>query len=598
MPVEPAPRKVRTPDEPALRRKDELITFWAERITQKIPFAADFPHRAATRHRTPQMEKNSIKMRGDSIYSYGEHFEIARIIRHPGGTARIVLCNGDRWSGSGRWGGGTFGDQMTTQRLVRKAIEDTNIDMMIVPFSTLDAANIELESVEPIHVREDRREYEHHVYTERPGPFHKMDDPSGATAPHIEQRWGHVHNETGEVIQHVPYSLTPEEREQYTWKSYDHVTERPVRVDDETHAYVKEYGRGNNRHWYGDAELQADGTWLWVEEHHRLGDSLFRARYTEHTSRKATTEERAQYVQWEAAIKVASDARHEYESLGRKIGELQFVRSKARRGRPIVGVPIPSEQRIEDMDEDRRELWSQYIELESQVPKPGRVERSGNTYTVPFTRRRWAKFLSSFDYNEPNRPYFMCQLPTTDATTIEEALDALMPGEVRTAIELGLDVIRQGDVYAIPTAHSTDELKALAVTFTAERTVEQPRWQYSEETGSQYVPAVTKKYQEPIRKLRGQGDATVLGTNHSATHVILTENGDQYGRGTLYHTPEGWGRRPEHVRVKLGDGQTWYRFVKNLVPLAGTTNWRRQGAGSATFQSGQSRAWMLGGGVD
>src|SRR4051794_29939929 len=112
MPVSPAPRKVRTPDEPALRRKDELINFWAERITQKLPFAADFPHRAATRHTQPNMEKNSIKMRGDSIYSYGSHFEMARIIRHPSGRARTVMCNGDRWSGASGWGNGTFSDQM------------------------------------------------------------------------------------------------------------------------------------------------------------------------------------------------------------------------------------------------------------------------------------------------------------------------------------------------------------------------------------------------------------------------------------------------------------------------------------------------------
>lgn len=594
MPVSPAPRKVRTPDEPALRRKDELINFWAERITQTIRFVAEFPRRAPTRHTSPRITKNSIVMNGDSLYSYGHHFEMARIIRHPGGRARTVLCNGDRWGGPSGWGNGTFSDQMTTQRYVREAIAGTDITMFIVPFSTLEAAGIDFDSIQPLHVRDDRIEIKRHVYTERPGPLHKMKDPSGATYPHGEQRYGYVNNEDdsdvkfgGEVFDHSAY----------TWRTYTHITEKPVMVDDPNHAYTKSYGRGDRQTWYGDAELQSDGTWVWEEDHHRLGDSLFRARYVEHGVRPATKAEREAFIAnseayavWDRASKAWGDAQRHYSNLS-------FVRRRYDEGRAeLIDMECPTDAQIAEAEAHMEDARRTADELKSQIPDGGPAERRGDAYVVPFTRRRWAKFLSSYDYNEPHRPYFMCELPKTDATTVEEAIDALMPGEVRAAIELGLDVQRQGDIFAIPTVHSTDELKSLAITFEAERQVEPERYDYS--NGYQYIPPVHKKYDEPIRKLRGQGDASILDTNHSATWVIRTENGDFYGRGTLYHTPVGFGRRPEHRVQKLGDGQTWYRFVKNTVPVAATTNWRRATMGGQTFQSGQSRAWMLGGGVD
>lgn len=590
MPVEPAPRKVRTPDEPALRRKDELINFWAERITQKIPFAADFPYRAATRHTSPRFEKNSIKMDGDSIYSYGHHFEMARIIRHPGGTARLVLCNGDRWSGPNGWGSGTFGDQMTTQRYVREAIEGTNIGMLIVPFSTLEAAGIDFSSVEPLHVREDRREIERHVYTERPGPLHKMADPSGATYPHSDTAWGFV-NDDGEVWQGVGNAP-----EGYSWRSYTKVTEKPVMVDDPEHAYTKSYGRGERQHWYGDAELQSDGTWVWEEDHHRLGDSLFIARYVEHGVRKATKVEREQHIAHFEAYNLSRTAREAWGDAQRHYSNLRFVRGRYDQGRAeLIDMECPTDIQIAEAEAHMDDLRRTADELESRIPNGGPAERRGDEYTVPFTRRRRSKFLSSYDFNEPHSPYFMCELPKTDATTIEDAIDALMPGEVRAAIELGLPVQRQGDIFAIPTAHTTDELKSLAITFQAERTVEPERYDHE---ARQYIAPVREKYSEPIRKLRGQGDASILDTNHSATWVIRTENGDFYGRGSIYHTPVGFGRNPEHRVQKLGDGQTWFRFVKNTVPVAATTNWRRTTMGGQTFQSGQSRAWMLGGAVD
>jgi hypothetical protein len=88
--------------------------------------------------------------------------------------------------------------------------------------------------------------------------------------------------------------------------------------------------------------------------------------------------------------------------------------------------------------------------------------------------------------------------------------------------------------------------------------------------------------------------ADVLGTNHRATHLIVTKTATTTGRGLMYHDPSGWGRTPDHARVKLGDGKTWYRLVKNTVPETSDRTTRVTGMN----QSGQSRAWTIGGSVD
>jgi hypothetical protein len=89
----------------------------------------------------------------------------------------------------------------------------------------------------------------------------------------------------------------------------------------------------------------------------------------------------------------------------------------------------------------------------------------------------------------------------------------------------------------------------------------------------------------------------VLNTNHRPTHLIVTKDGDYYGRGFMYHDPSGWGRTPDHVRLKLGDGKTWHRLVKNTVPKDRDLG-RGRVSSMRTNQSGQNRAWTIGGSVD
>jgi hypothetical protein len=141
------------------------------------------------------------------------------------------------------------------------------------------------------------------------------------------------------------------------------------------------------------------------------------------------------------------------------------------------------------------------------------------------TRTRY--FLSAFDAEEPRPAYFLAEMPAgVRPRTVDDAREALKPVIVADAEIDGLDVIRQGDIFAIPTAYTTRDLKA----------------------GVTYM-------------VRASG--YVLRTNHTATQIIETPAGT-FARGILRHRPAH--RRPDHVNQPLGDRKTWHRLVRNTVP--------------------------------
>lgn len=142
-------------------------------------------------------------------------------------------------------------------------------------------------------------------------------------------------------------------------------------------------------------------------------------------------------------------------------------------------------------------------------------------------RHRQTKFLSGFDANETRRSYFFCELPpNSTATTVEEAYAALKPDVVHLAEQMGREVKRQGDIFAVPLA------------------------------------GVTKR---SLRKAgaRFERRGALFSTNHVATETAYMPDGNTIVRGTLTHAPHG--RRPDHHRVALGD---WHLVVKNTVPIA------------------------------
>lgn len=107
------------------------------------------------------LKGHNVWERGDRLYSYGTHFELARLVgaRKSG----FFLLNGDRYS-------------KTTshhQSEVRRAVTATGIPYAIVPYTALAAAGIELDSIRPLEVQPDRTDR----WTEDIGEAWTLDDP-------------------------------------------------------------------------------------------------------------------------------------------------------------------------------------------------------------------------------------------------------------------------------------------------------------------------------------------------------------------------------------------------------------------------------------
>jgi hypothetical protein len=365
----------------------------------------------------PLSPNGNVYSEGDTVYSYGRHFPMAIVMRDRPrnafldtdwqrganivgsptvGKPRWVLVNGDRYSVT------TSGHQST----VRSVVERSGLPSIIVPFSALRAAGIDLTSIRILEVRPDRWETYSHSADEVNGPHVTMDDPSGATVERTRRLWNHSHPDA-------------DDSGFYT-ETYD----APVQVPDPNRRKVRDTAYSQV------AELGEDGRWHWETRQHFLGDSLFSAK--------------------------------------------------------------------------------------------------------AHGRRR--RFLSSFDYQESQPLYFLCELPRrSKAETVEGAYTDLRPQLVRDADAAGVEVTRQGDMFAVPTTLSTREIKLL-----------------------------TPHRKGRIVKRPARG---LLGTNHTASEVLYATGGRVYARGVLYHEPGRW-REPDHARRKMGDGKTWHLLTKNTVPTA------------------------------
>lgn len=109
---------------------------------------------------------SNVYYTGDTIFSYGSHFPMGIVLRdlparddEPGyyssaasvrtkGDPRLILLNGDSYSSS------------TTrhQGAVRDAAQRACLPVLIVPFSALGGARIDVRTIEPIDIRDDRIE--------------------------------------------------------------------------------------------------------------------------------------------------------------------------------------------------------------------------------------------------------------------------------------------------------------------------------------------------------------------------------------------------------------------------------------------------------
>jgi hypothetical protein len=192
----------------------------------------------------------------DRIYSYGRHFEMGRLVGQR--QDRFFLLNGDRYSNS------TSGHQSH----VRGAVARTEFPSVIIPFSALQAASVELDSIRTLEVQPDRTD----EWFEDAGP-----------AWTFETEGAYTYDDP------LPLAWTekpdaPESRSR-TWRlpgSDIHATEwlRGWAWDSATHGAWRDYAPGEHVAWYDSlgSAVEVQGDRFKVKRYrHFLGACLFSA---------------------------------------------------------------------------------------------------------------------------------------------------------------------------------------------------------------------------------------------------------------------------------------------------------------------------------
>lgn len=157
-------------------------------------------------------------------------------------------------------------------------------------------------------------------------------------------------------------------------------------------------------------------------------------------------------------------------------------------------------------------------------------------------------FLSGFDRNEWPRPlYFLAELPRK-VTSIKEAREALKPPSVLQAEKMGKRVYRQGDMFAIPTKITDEEiLKQGGI--------------------------IEDREVRGFGSSRGVRARSLYGTAHTAARVASMPNGIQFAWGYLYHEPGLIGRSGRDHQPCPLHPRRWHLVARNTVPVAKPERW-------------------------
>ena len=474
--------------------------------------------------------------RGDAIFSYGTHFEIARIIRDAKGEPRHWLINGDRFSV-------TTGNH---QRIVRGAISRSALPSVTIPHSALQEAGVELTSVQPIDVQEDW--WTETVVTKPSDSVWRWEyDWYGSS---LEDCGGWQNSLTGEFVAREHYGVPRPKTEcdhEITvpgpWKpgwNWEHrmAVEKAREVHlrlhhgvwEEVSAHRPRPGRkravsGQRTEWelVNDPDDPRGFHLERVVRRHWLGGSLIRAQvhYTvqvKHDDCQGTGVAAEKWYTRSTESAIGPLTRDEMEAV---TAQIEYRRVRYSLDEPL-GWPYSVHAYVEH----------------------ARCRGCGGTGRVPATRRRWAYFLSGFDVNETRPSYYFCEMPPkVKPETVEEALEMLKPAAVKLAEQAGREVKRQGDIFAIPMPGLTlRELKA---------------------QGGRHVKRPGAIVGEHGRLTWDGPRPNLLGTNHEATEVVYV-GGQTYARGSIRHVPEG--RRPDHKLTPLG--REWHLIQKNTVPVS------------------------------
>lgn len=489
----------------------------------------------------PNFRNDRMPCNDDAIFSYGSHFPMVVATRDRKGQPTALILNGDRFSPT------------TTrhQSVVRNMADRSGLPRVIVPFSALEAAGVDPIDVEIIETTSDRHEeITETLHTIPAGSFFKL-EPMMEWLPvdeaeierRIDAKWAKMIEELDRKRGWYAEAVAEGNASGMSlWKDYADAPNPPRPTIEDMG------GRSTDRNYYWgrwDCDYRRTGyemrlrrgsgysPWSWEMETFgwlptpdggfsgldgvAMGVGVALMCFLTNTPRFTFTHTRRRH--WLGGSLLRAKIRwttrptcRACNGTGTTMGHDEFEAELAR----LVEQEGPGAY-----EPDIR--WT----LRAEV----RCQAKGCTGGTTFRRNsRTAYFISDFDANEPNPLYFFCELPrSAKPTSLAEAIEALKPDPVLLAEQIGRRVYRQGDVFAIE------------------------------------LPTKTRKdlRQQGARFDRMTG---LLGTNHVATEVAHMPDGTTLVRGTMHHRPE-W-RRPDHVRLKLGDGKTWHAVVKNRVPVS------------------------------
>lgn len=151
-------------------------------------------------------------------------------------------------------------------------------------------------------------------------------------------------------------------------------------------------------------------------------------------------------------------------------------------------------------------------------------------------------YLSGYDSQESPPLYFLCRLPER-VETVAEAREALKPKAVRVAEGQGLRVERQGDLFAIRSDLTDDNIVAMGGKI----------YNYEQAVAFNRVP-------------EGKDNYRLYGTIHTGSRVARLPDGRELATGQLVHDPKLGedSRQPDH-RPRVLDGGWWW-IAPNTVP--------------------------------
>lgn len=378
-----------------------------------------------------------------TIYSYGRHFPLCHYVPAKGKQPARFIVNGDLWRGGFS---ATHRHQDAVRREIAEAIKDSprRIESILIPFSALDGAGIDFDSIRPINIRPDRSEKFDNTAI-LPASINR---PLVSRAAMLEKGSNAARNEysairESETLYRGIVNIRTVSRDSGTatastrrieitratcYRGYDHSPGVSGFVDYDP-PLVSLYVDGM------PANVSEDGLTLTFEtSRHWLGDSLFTADVVRTVTRRCADHVNPDGGQW--------------------------------------------------------------------CIHCGHALSDSGTYRD--TIRKRYRFVSSFDYNEPAPLYFLAALPSSSrAKTVTDAIADLAPASVHAAMSAGLDVKRQGDIFFIPTTATDATLAARGIASRARLTqwTRQARARVGE---IGYAPALTanerRAYSDARRK--------------------------------------------------------------------------------------------------